>query len=47
MTLDEIVNGLSRIKGVIAAAVVDYGSGMMMASHTNDSSFDLEAASAG
>ena len=41
MTLDEIVNGLSRIKGVIAAAVVDYGSGMMMASHTNDSSFDL------
>ena len=47
MTLDEMVNGLSRIKGVIAAAVVDYGSGMMMASHTNDESFDLEAASAG
>lgn len=47
MTLEEIVKGLSSIKGVVAVAIVDYGSGMMMASHANDTTFDLEAASAG
>lgn len=47
MTLEEIVNGLARIRGVVAVAIVDYGSGMMMASHSNDNDFDLEVASAG
>lgn len=47
MTLDEIVNALLRIKGVTAAAIVDYGSGMMLASRNTDPSFDLEVAAAG
>lgn len=47
MTLDEIVEALVRIKGVMAAAIVDYSSGMMLASKSLDPDFDLEIASAG
>lgn len=47
MTLDEIVNALVSIKGVNAAAIVDYGSGMMLASRCDDPNFDLEVAAAG
>lgn len=47
MTLEQIVSALLSIKGVVAAAVVDYGSGMMMASGTHDPNFDLEVAAAG
>lgn len=47
MTLEEIVEALVRVKGVLAAAIVDYSSGMMLASKNLDSSFDLEIASAG
>ena len=47
MTLDEIATGLAKLKGVVCVAIVDYGSGMIMASHTNDPTFDLEIASAG
>lgn len=44
MKLDEIVNALVSVKGVIAAAVADYESGMMLAFKNSDSSFDLEVA---
>lgn len=47
MTLDEIVEALLRVKGVSAAAIVDYSSGMMLASKSLDPNFDLEIASAG
>lgn len=47
MTLEEIVEALVRVKGVTAAAVVDYSSGMMLASKSLDPNFDLEIASAG
>lgn len=47
MTLEEIVEALVRIKGVTAAAIVDYSSGMMLASKNLDPNFDLEVAAAG
>lgn len=47
MTLDEIASKLAQIKGVIGVSIVDYGSGMMMASHSNSPDLDLEIASAG
>ena len=47
MTLDEIATKLAQIKGVVGVSIVDYGSGMMMASHSNDPKLDLEIASAG
>ena len=47
MTLDEIADKLAQIKGVVGVSIVDYGSGMMMASHANDVNVDLEVASAG
>ncbi len=47
MTLDEIVGALVSVKGVMAAAIVDYGSGMMLASKNLNPDFDLEIASAG
>lgn len=47
MSLDEIVNALLTVKGITAAAIVDYSSGMMMASGSHDPDFDLEMAAAG
>ncbi|MDO4433003.1 MAG: hypothetical protein Q4B82_00275 [Alysiella sp.] len=47
MTLEEIVEALVRVKGVSAAAIVDYGSGMMLASKNLNPDFDLEIAAAG
>ena len=47
MKLTEIVEVLGKIKGVIAVAVADYQTGMILASKSNDSSFDLEVAVAG
>lgn len=47
MTLEQIISALLSVKGVIAAAIVDYGSGMMMASGSHDADFDLEVAAAG
>lgn len=47
MTLDEIVNGLSTVRGVIAVGIVDYGSGMVMAGRCKDPAFDFEIAAAG
>lgn len=47
MTLEQITSALLSIKGVIAVAIVDYGSGMMMASGTHHPDFDLEVAAAG
>ena len=47
MTLDEITAALTKIKGVLGVSIVDYGSGMMMASRSNDEQLDLEIASAG
>lgn len=47
MKLDEIANALGKIKGVTAAAVADYETGMMLAFKNNDSAFDLEVAVAG
>ena len=46
MTLDEITAKLAQIKGVIGVSIVDYGSGMMMSSYSNDANLDLEIASA-
>lgn len=47
MSLDEIVNALLTVKGVVAAAIVDYGSGMMMAYGSHNPDLDLEVAAAG
>ncbi len=47
MVLDDIAKGLAGIKGVVGVSIVDFGSGMMMASVSNDPAFDLEIASAG
>ncbi|MBQ9601735.1 MAG: hypothetical protein IJR46_06970 [Neisseriaceae bacterium] len=47
MKLTEIVEVLGKIKGVIAVAVADYQTGMILASQSNDPSFDLEVAVAG
>ena len=46
MKLNEIVNALAKLEGVIAAAIVDYESGMMMASAVNQADFDLEVVAA-
>lgn len=46
MKLNEIVNALAALEGVIAAAIVDYESGMIMASAINQEGFDLEVFSA-
>lgn len=42
MKLQEIVSTLSALDGVIAVAIVDYESGMIMASQINQEGFDLE-----
>lgn len=42
MKLKEIVNKLATLEGVVAVAIVDYESGMIMASHINHANFDLE-----
>ena len=42
MKLNEIVNTLATLEGVIAVAIVDYESGMIMASKINREGFDLE-----
>lgn len=42
MKLQEIVSTLSDLDGVIAVAIVDYESGMIMASRVNQEGFDLE-----
>ena len=46
MKLNQIVNALATLEGVIAAAIVDYESGMMMASAVNQADFDLEVVAA-
>ena len=47
MTLDEIADGLARVKGVLATAIVDYGSGMIMSGRCNAPELDLEVLAAG
>lgn len=42
MKLSDIVNKLASLEGVIVAAIVDYESGMVLASATNRADFDLE-----
>lgn len=42
MKLKEIVQTLAALEGVIAVAIVDYESGMIMASKVNRTDFDLE-----
>lgn len=42
MKLNEIVNTLAALTGTIAVAIVDYESGMIMASALNQQDFDLE-----
>ncbi|MDK4679982.1 hypothetical protein [Kingella negevensis] len=42
MNLQKMTEGLVTLKGAIAAAIVDYESGMLMASANNDPSYDLE-----
>ena len=41
MTLDEIVKGLSTVRGVVAVGVVDYGSGMVMAGVSKDPALSI------
>lgn len=42
MKLKAIINKLAALEGVIAVAIVDYESGMIMSSQVNDPAFDLE-----
>lgn len=46
MNLQKIIDKLLTLKGVIAAAAVDYESGMLMASGNIDPKFDLEIVAA-
>lgn len=46
MKLPEIVNTLAALEGVKAAAIVDYESGMIMASAVNDNDCDIEVLAA-
>lgn len=42
MTLKEITNALLSLRGVLAAAIVDYESGMIMASGNKSPDLDIE-----
>ena len=46
MNLQLFVDKMLTLKGAIAAAIVDFESGMLMASGSNDPSFDLEVVAA-
>lgn len=47
MKLNKIISALFNIKGIVAAAIVDYESGMIMESGLNDVDLDLEVIMAG
>ena len=46
MNLQHFVDKMLTLKGAIAAAIVDFESGMLMASGSNDPAFDLEVVAA-